>query len=195
MVKMELWEKLLVGATLTGVAGVVVWRSGLLSRVSGSEEHSQSSNPPQIDNEEVIAARLEQLRRLKPNTYVINPKVSTPVRGRYEVLNIRGTGQLKEFMVRSDVVGVTVHVMVDGGTLYEDTWTELSAISQPVGEVAAFRDENGKYVIHLEDIDFHKELIVRLYGIFNAERLFLKYDLYPPRGRRFIPLEDEKVKM
>lgn len=144
---------------------------------------------PKLDAMEMledILEKLEQIRETKRKTYVINPKASTRVGGRYEVLNIRGIGQMREFMVRSDSSDFTVHVKVDGGTLYEDTWTELRGISQVVGEVAAF-EENGKYVAHLEDIDFNEELIIRLYGVFTAERLFLKYDLYPPRGRRFIP--------
>lgn len=134
----------------------------------------------------VLAAKLDQLRQSHPKTYLINPKSSTFINGRYEVLDIRGMGQMKEFMVRSDVRDFTVHVKVDGETLYEDTWADLNAISQPVGEVSAFQDENGKYIVHLEDVDFKEELIIRLYGVFTAERLFLKYDLYPPRGRRFI---------
>lgn len=143
----------------------------------------------------VVAAKLEQLRQSKLRTYLINPKFATPINGRYEVLGIRGTGQMKEFMVRSDVANFTVHVKVDGDTLYEDTWADLNSISQPVGEVAAFQDENGKYIVHLEDIDFKEELIIRLYGIFTAERLFLKYGLYPPRGRRSFPTEDAEIRM
>lgn len=147
------------------------------------------TNRSKLDATEMLAdilEKLEQIRETKPKTYVINLKSPTRVGGRYEVLNIRGIGQMREFMVMSDSPDFTVHVKADGGTLYEDTWTELNAISQSVGEVAAY-EENGKYVAHLEDIDFNDELIVRLYGVFTAERVFLKYDLYLPRGRRFIP--------
>lgn len=143
----------------------------------------------------VLAMKLDQLRQSKPKTYVINPKVSTAINGRYDLLNIRGTGHLKEFMVMSDVRDFTVHIKVDGETLYQDSWADLNAISQPVGEVAAFEDENGKFIIHLEDIEFKEELIIRLYGVFNAERFFLKYYLYPPRGQRFMPSEDAEVRM
>jgi len=143
----------------------------------------------------VLAAKLDQLRQYKPKTYVINPKFSTSINGRYEVIGIRGTGRMREFMVRSDESDFTVHIKVDGENMYQDTWADLNAISQSVGEVAAFQDENGRYVAHLEDIDFKEELIIRLYGVFTADRMFLKYDLYPPRGRRYPPIEDAEVQM
>jgi hypothetical protein len=162
-----------------------------------AKEHFNSADARVIEfiQTRVVEAGLEELRQSKPRTYVINPKVPTPINGQYEVLSIRGTGRMKEFMVRSDVANFTVRVKVDGETLYEDTWADLNAISQPVGEIAAFQDENGKYIVHLEDIDFKEELIINLYGIFTAERYFLKYDLYPPRGRRFLPMENTRIRM
>lgn len=102
---------------------------------------------------------------------------------------------MKELMVRSDNIDFTVHVKVDGENMYQDTWSELRDISQPVGEIIAFVDENGKYVVNLTDIEFAEELIIRFYGVFTAERMFLKYDLYPPRGRRYHSIEDENVQM
>lgn len=55
---MKLWEKLLVGAAVAGVAGVIVWRSRLLSRLRGLQSPQaslpKSQSPPVLmENEEV----------------------------------------------------------------------------------------------------------------------------------------------
>lgn len=48
---MKLWEKLLVGGTVAGVAGVIIWRSGILSRLR-ARSPSQELRPV-MENEEV----------------------------------------------------------------------------------------------------------------------------------------------
>lgn len=133
----------------------------------------------------ILASKIDQLRQSVPKTYVINPKDPMRIDGREDVLDIKGSGQMREFMVSSDVSDFAVHVKVDGDTLYSDSWDDLRKISQFVGEMAAFK-EGGKYYIHLEDISFKKSLSIGLHGIFTAEHIFIKYDLYPPRGRRFM---------
>jgi len=138
----------------------------------------------------VIAAKIDQLRKAVPKTYVINPEGPTRIYEPYTVLDIRGYGNMKEFMVRSDSSDFSVYVKADEDTLYGTSWTNLSEISQQVDEVAAFERE-GKYYVHLEDISFKKSLQIELHGIFTAERILVKYDLYPPRGRRFIDGDGE----
>jgi len=118
---------------------------------------------------------------------VINPKVPVPVGGYYKVLDIRGTGRIQEFMVRSDSSDFKVHIKVDGETLYEDSWANFNALSDTVDEVVAF-EEDEKFIVHLEDIEFKEAINIILLGIFTAENIFVKYKLYPPhRDNLFNP--------
>lgn len=155
------------------------WKDIVLAEETGAAIAKGMEQPQQKTEPEPKSVE-EELK-----TYVINPKVPVPIGGYHKVLDIRGTGRMQELMVKSDSSDFKVRIKVDGETLYEHSWADFNALSDTVDEVVAFEDEDGKYIVHLEDIEFKEAINILLLGIFTAEKLFLKYKLYPPRGVRY----------
>lgn len=79
-----------------------------------------------------------------------------------KIIERSGPGVLKELMLKASHANYGLRVEVDGLTTYDMTWTQFSDISQEVGEVSAFQDTDGNYVLHLEDIKFAQRLVVNL---------------------------------
>jgi hypothetical protein len=69
----------------------------------------------------------------------------------------RGTGHMKEFVVKSTSKDYVLEVYVDGSKLYYDDFTWFQNMSQVLEEVDAF-EEDGVYVLRLSNIHYTNSL-------------------------------------
>jgi len=158
-------------------------------RIEPADPQTTDARVLQFIQTRVLAAKLDQLARARPEgveaeikaerrtrTRLINPKSPVNVRGVYTVVDVRGSGALREFLVRGSAK-FTVGLELDGRPVYYDTYDELEDLSQQSDEVAAFRDDDGNYVVHLKDLKFAESLKLTLRGTFTASRLFCKYEV------------------
>ncbi|MBW2673175.1 MAG: hypothetical protein JRD89_07135 [Deltaproteobacteria bacterium] len=154
-------------------------------RIEPADPQTTDARVLQFIQTRVLAAKIDQLARARPEgaraerrtrTRLINPKSPVNVRGVYTVVDVRGSGALREFLVRGSAE-FTVGLELDGRPVYYDTYGELEDLSQQSDEVAAFRDDDGNYVVHLKDLKFAESLKLTLHGTFTASRLFCKYEV------------------
>jgi hypothetical protein len=150
------------------------------------EAVTMSSRWKDIAVAEEIGAAVERERKpAVERTQIINPESSVAIDGVHEVCNILGSGTMHEFLVISPATQFTLYIKVDDKPpVYDDTYARLAQISDDTAEVTAYQDDiTNEYIIHIGELKFSKSLIVRLFGIGIATRIFLKYTLSPPLER------------
>jgi len=76
------------------------------------------------------------------------------------IIDEKGSGQLKELLIKSDFKDWRLAVYADGQQLYDNSYDWFMGISQELEEIDAFQAEDGTYILHLSDIKFAKSLKV-----------------------------------
>jgi len=89
---------------------------------------------------------------------VVGREVDFPIPG--TIIDERGSGCLRELLIRSGFREWRLAVFADGQQLYNDEYGWFEGVGAHVGEVAAFQAGDGSYVLHLSDIRFAESLRV-----------------------------------
>ena len=102
------------------------------------------------------------------------------------LIDLDGSGCIKEFVIKSSSVNYILKVYVDNLELYHNTYTWFENISQQVEEIDAFED-NGIYVLRLSNINFANGIKIAAEPIITAleqqpitsklDEIFCKYDI------------------
>jgi len=74
------------------------------------------------------------------------------------IIDEKGSGQLKELLIKSDFKDWRLAVFVDGQQIYNNSYDWFMKISQELEEIAAFQAEDGTYILHLSDIKFTESI-------------------------------------
>jgi len=137
----------------------------------------------------VELAIAEEARRIQisvPEISIPEQRVATKVvrlvnvRLPDELVDVRGKGKMKEMAIRSRSNGYCLRVTVDGNNIYDSAYSWFEAMSDVAEEIAAFRDDNGNYVLHLRDISFTNRLVIYAYPTADnivLDEVFCKYEV------------------
>lgn len=112
--------------------------------------------------------RVEVVPEPKPTTYIDRrSNVVLPI----NLFDKRGSGSLKELVVKSAEGGYKVIITADGIELYNSDWDWFNSMTQQVKEFAAFQEDD-TYILSITDIRFVRNLKISL----------------RPRGVRTLPM-------
>lgn len=102
--------------------------------------------------------KVEVVPEPKPTTYIDRrSNVILPI----NLFDERGSGSLKELVVKSTESGYKVIITADGIELYNSDWNWFNSMTQQVKEFAAFQ-EGDVYVLSIADIKFVHSLKISL---------------------------------
>lgn len=92
------------------------------------------------------------------------------------IIDEKGSGQLKELLIKSDFKEWRLIVFVDSQQLYDNSYDWFMKISQELEEVDAFQTEDGTYILRLSDIKFAESIKVKAEPLIQTltEKLKLK---------------------
>jgi hypothetical protein len=99
-------------------------------------------------------ARLKSEREPEPERKLrtdINRKTNYLVQDRYNMIDVNGPGKLVKLRISSPTPLFTILLRIDGETLLNDTYTNLT-------ETLAAYQEDGNYYLHLEEKVFKRHL-------------------------------------
>jgi hypothetical protein len=139
---------------------------------------------------DIIGERLARAEALKPKPP--EPEVELPrtqvvdlssvlVRGAYELLRVRGRGELVELVVVSPSKDFGLQVFMDGALRLSRSFEELESISPHAESIAAYRDaETGLCVLNVRDLRWASELSLTITAREPIEfkRVFATYKVY-----------------
>ncbi|MEM2849047.1 MAG: hypothetical protein QXI36_02085 [Candidatus Bathyarchaeia archaeon] len=129
-----------------------------------------------------IAERIvvEVKPELKSSTYVDRrSNITLPI----ILFDEKGSGTLKELVLKSSVNTYKVIITADGYELYNNDWNWFYSMSQVVKEIAAFQ-ENSTYILSIADLKFTRSLRISLRATETGVTLtesFLKVDIAKER--------------
>ena len=113
------------------------------------------------------------------------PKVTTHVDSRVNVrlpailFDEKGSGVLKELVIKSSVNAYKVVIYADGYERYNKDWDWFYSMSQVIKEVAAFQEDT-IYILHVTDLKFAHNLKISLRPVgagVTLSEVFLKVDI------------------
>jgi len=127
----------------------------------------------------------EMTKKLKDKIIVENKEKRPSTTSKYlrnvtlpiDLIDINGSGVLREIFIRSSDKNFTFWLFVDGDIVYNNDWEWFYEISTMVSEIGAFQDDDEYYVLSLSDIKFSSSLIVRIDGNITADAVFYKLEI------------------
>ena len=134
----------------------------------------------------------DEIRAYITNSLSISTNLSTKIisesnhsisaGGTYTPLNITGSGKIHEITITSAVNTFKIRVTVDGTVIWDKTYSDASALTDDSIFVSAFKDENDKYIYHLNDIPFKNSIKVELINTNSSnaitlDKVFIKYEV------------------
>jgi len=84
------------------------------------------------------------------------------------LIDLKGRGHLKAFMIKSGRSDFRVRLYADGLELYNNDYSWFEAVSQEVAEIAAF-ESDGLYVLSISDVKFAKSFKLIVEPVFMAK--------------------------
>lgn len=105
---------------------------------------------------EELIEYLESIRREIEHTN----KFEETITKSKDVLNVSGSGRIREVVIISDRSDLTILCVKDGITIVHDTIEELSSISQFIGMFEAINYKNSS-LFRIKDVNFATEFRVR----------------------------------
>ncbi|RLC74691.1 MAG: hypothetical protein DRJ03_31500 [Chloroflexi bacterium] len=96
-----------------------------------------------------------------------------------KLMDMKGTGTLKEFLIRSKSPSYMLSISVDGKTLYNDDWDWFNEMGVDIGEITAYKTDE-IYVLYLSDIKFSEGLVIEATPLAEGvkfEDVFMKLEV------------------
>ena len=136
-----------------------IFKDDVLAAIIIAEELKSTIPAPEVKVQE-SEKREAKVKTVPCVTRVIR-KADESVWYEYEVLNVKGTGKLKEFSLITDSPDYRLVFVVDRHKFYDDTWSGLSELSQYINHVDAFQDADGNYVLRIGETGFNEHILIR----------------------------------
>lgn len=114
---------------------------------------------------------------LKPKTSIISyNNIQVPK----TILSDDGKGKIDELVIVSSSKDYALEVVADNKLLYDNEWDWFNTITEAVEEMSAFVN-GSKFILHLSDIKFTENIMVRLKPTSNpitVDTIFIKLEKY-----------------
>lgn len=144
-------------------------------RIFGSPPpESSPESKPETKEPELIPVIRQDIRK----THIIN-KRDFPIRGNYRVLEVAGSGKLREFTIISPSNASILKIRSDRDKLLEDTFAQLLALTTLSNTIDAEETADDKFIVNLEDIEWKQNFLIMIVstgGAITFENIFMIWD-------------------
>lgn len=127
---------------------------------------------------------MSPIELIVPSTSVLKPKTSIVSYNNIQIpktiLYVDGSGKVDELVIVSSSKDYAIEVVADDEQLYDNEWDWFNMITEVVEEISAFVNDS-KFILHLSDIKFTENIMVRLKPTSNpitVDTIFIKLEKY-----------------
>ena len=150
------------------------WVPIIQAEIIGEQVAKSLSQPPSEKVKPVIVREHKKTKTIDKKDF--------PVRRMRKLMDISVPGKMREFTIRSPSDDFTIKIEVDGRTLIERTFTQLSQITDYSEMIDVFEDEeDGYFVVNLTGISFSSSFelwLISLSGAITFNNIFGVWDEY-----------------